>query len=84
MSALTSRGYPTSSASLQPVNHVSSTNLSNSVEDCGQSTSMSMYWQGYNGTTINRSHASQYSIPFQPHPWCQLPYCHRIRCSFQD
>ncbi|KAG8633980.1 hypothetical protein MANES_17G004032v8, partial [Manihot esculenta] len=72
MSALTSRGYPTSSASLQPVNHVSSTNLSNSIEDCEQSTSMSMYWQGYNGTTINRSHASQYSIPFQPHPWCQL------------
>uniref|UniRef100_A0A2C9WBA4 DFDF domain-containing protein n=1 Tax=Manihot esculenta TaxID=3983 RepID=A0A2C9WBA4_MANES len=73
MSALTSRGYPTSSASLQPVNHVSSTNLSNSIEDCEQSTSMSMYWQGYNGTTINRSHASQYSIPFQPHPWNDSP-----------
>ncbi|KAJ9128905.1 hypothetical protein P3X46_034354 [Hevea brasiliensis] len=66
MPALTSRGYPTALTSLQSVNHVGSKNLSQAAEDSDQSFSMSMYWQGYNGTSINRSNTSQHSIPFQP------------------
>ncbi|KAJ9134901.1 hypothetical protein P3X46_032144 [Hevea brasiliensis] len=66
MPALTSTGYPTALTSLQSVNHVGSKNLSQAAEDSGQSFSMSMNWQGYNGTSINRSNTSQHSIPFQP------------------
>ncbi|CAK7357268.1 unnamed protein product [Dovyalis caffra] len=58
--ALVTRTYSGSLPSLQPVNHVGSTNLSQTTQNAVASLSMPVYSQGYNGTS---SHQSMVSSP---------------------
>ncbi|EEF42543.1 conserved hypothetical protein [Ricinus communis] len=68
MPAPNSGAYSTSYPPFQSANHVVSPNLSQATENTAQSFSMPMYWQGYDGTSFNRSYTPQHSLPFQSPP----------------
>lgn len=66
--ALTSRAYPDALPSYQSVSQVGQLDHSATTQIAGSpSSSMPMYWQGYNGTAISISHDPQHLISFQ-HP----------------